>query len=300
MDNINVNAAAAAESREEIKRRLQKEQRQLTIRKFLSNKLFVAGFLMVFVVLVLALLAPVIAPEGPLVVSVTDRLKAPSSEFIFGTDTLGRSVFVRVIYGGRISLAIGASVGLLSMILGMILGLYASYYRALDNVIMRICDGLSAIPSTLLAIALMAMMGSSIVNLIISLTVVSTPRVARVARSSAVVVREQTYIESMKALGASDARIIWGHIAPNILSPVVVQASYIFANAIITEAALSFLGVGVPVPNPSWGNILYEGRSVITKAWWMIIYPGIFTAVTVLGLNIFGDGLRDVLDPHTN
>jgi len=197
-------------------------------------------------------------------------------------------------------LTIGASVALISMVLGMLIGLLASYYRALDNVLMRICDGLSAIPSTLLAIALMAMLGSGTTNLIISLTVVSTPRLARIARSAALVVREQTYIEAMRATGASSMRIIWRHIAPNILSPVVVQASYIFANAIITEAALSFLGVGVPIPDPSWGNILNEGKAVIYKAWWMIVFPGIFTALTVLGLNVFGDGLRDVLDPHTN
>lgn len=283
------------------KRALRREQRVLMVKKFFGNRLAVLGSVMILSVLILALLAPVIAPEGPLEVSVFDRLSPPSLDgYIFGADNLGRSVFVRVLYGARISLSIGASVGLLSMLFGMVLGLYASYYRFLDNIIMRICDGLSAIPSTLLAIALMAMLGPSTGNLIISLTVVSIPRVARVARSAAVVVREQTYIEAMRALGASSTRIIWGHIAPNIISPVLVQSSYVFANAIITEAALSFLGVGVPLPAPSWGNILYEGKAVIHKAWWMIVYPGVFTAVTVLGLNIFGDGLRDVLDPHTN
>ena len=288
-------------ARQEIRRRLQKEQRALMWRKFLTNKLAMGGALITLTVIVLALLAPVICPEGPLAMSVFDRLTPPSPDgYLFGADNLGRSVLARVLYGARVSLAIGASVGLLSMIFGMILGLYASYYPALDNVIMRICDGLSAIPSTLLAIALMAMLERNIGNLILSLTIVSTPRVARVARSSAVVVREQTYIEAMRALGTSSTRIIWGHISPNILSGVVVQSSYIFANAIITEAALSFLGVGVPAPDPSWGNILYDGKAVIHKAWWMIVYPGIFTAATVLGLNIFGDGLRDVLDPHTN
>lgn len=289
------------EYRQELKKKLRAEQRSLTLRKFLKNKLAMTGAIMILIILVLALLAPVIAPEGPLEMSVYDRLKPPSANgFIFGSDNLGRSVFARVIYGARASLSIGASVGVLSMIFGTVLGLYASYYRVLDNVIMRICDGMSAIPSTLLAIALMAMLEPSVNNLIISLTVVNVPRVARIARSSAVVVREQTYIEAMRAIGASSTRIIWGHIFPNIISPVVVQSSYIFANAIITEAALSFLGVGVPLPAPSWGNILYEGKAVIQKAWWMIVYPGAFTAITVLGLNIFGDGLRDVLDPHTN
>ncbi len=289
------------QDRRALEKRLRREQRARMTRKFLHNKLAMLGSLMILTVVLLALLAPVLAPQGPLENSVYDRLTPPSLDgYLFGSDNLGRSVFARVLYGARLSLTIGASVGLLSMVLGMVLGLYASYYRFLDNLIMRVCDGLSAIPSTLLAIALMASLDRNILNLIISLTVVSVPRVARVARSAAVVVREQTYIEAMRSAGASSTRIIWGHIAPNILSPVLVQSSYIFANAIITEAALSFLGVGVPLPEPSWGNILYEGKAVIHKAWWMIVYPGLFTAVTVLGLNIFGDGLRDVLDPHTN
>ena len=165
---------------------------------------------------------------------------------------------------------------------------------------MRVCDGLSAVPSTLLAIALMAVLGQSVFNVILALSIVYIPRMARVSRSAALVVMEQTYIEALRSQGASAFRIIWGHIAPNILSPVVVQASYNFANSIITEAALSFLGVGVPAPQPSWGNILSEGREVITKAWWMIVYPGAATAVAVMGTNIFGDGLRDILDPHSN
>ena len=289
------------QEREAIRRRLRKEQRQLTVRKFFHNKLAVIGSIITLSMVTLALLAPVLFPEGPLVLSPFDRLCKPGENgFLLGSDNLGRSVLVRLLYGARISLGIGAGVGLLSMLFGMVLGLYACYYSRLDNVIMRVCDALSAIPSTLLAIAMVAMLGGGIGNLILSLTVVSVPRVARVARSSAMVVKEQTYVEAMHSLGASDSRIIWRHIAPNILSPVVVQSSYIFANAIITEAALSFLGVGVPQPEPSWGNILYDGKAVIHKAWWMIVYPGIATAMTVLGLNIFGDGLRDVLDPHTN
>ncbi len=291
----------ALENRNEIKKRLQTEQRQLMIKKFFGNKLAVIGGTVTLIMVLLAVFAPVICPQGPLDMAVAQRLQPPSLEgYLFGSDTYGRDVFTRVLYGARVSLTIGASVSIISMLLGMMIGLLASYYRALDNILMRICDGLSAIPSTLLAIALMAMMGSGTTNLIISLTVVSTPRLARIARSAALVVREQTYVEAMRATGASSMRIIWRHIAPNILSPVVVQASYIFANSIITEAALSFLGVGVPIPDPSWGNILNEGKAVIYKAWWMIVYPGIFTALTVLGLNVFGDGLRDVLDPHTN
>ena len=145
----------------------------------------------------------------------------------------------------------------------------------------------------------MAVLGSGIFNVILALTIVYVPRMARISRSAALVVKEQTYIEALRSQGASSFRIIWGHIAPNILSPVVVQASYNFANSIITEAALSFLGVGVPAPQPSWGNILSEGREVITKAWWMVVYPSLATAIAVMGTNIFGDGLRDILDPHS-
>lgn len=197
-------------------------------------------------------------------------------------------------------MTIGFFVGLITMVVGMILGLLASYFKVLDEVLMRICDGLNAIPSTLLAIAFMSALGASITNVIISLSIVSIPRMARIARSAALVVKEQTYIEAVSAAGASPLHIIFRHMAPNILSPVIVQASYVFANSIITEAALSFLGVGVPVPDPSWGNILYEGKDVIYNAWWMIVYPAVFTALTVFGLNLFGDGLRDLLDPHTN
>lgn len=200
----------------------------------------------------------------------------------------------------RVSMTIGFFVGIITMVVGMILGLLASYYKVLDEILMRICDGLNAIPSTLLAIAFMSALGASIVNVIVSLSIVSIPRMARIARSSAIVVKEQTYIEAVSAAGAKPLHIIFRHMAPNILSPVIVQASYVFANAIITEAALSFLGVGVPVPEPSWGNILYEGKDVIYNAWWMIVYPAVFTAVTVFGLNLFGDGLRDLLDPHTS
>lgn len=283
-----------------IRKRLLKEQRQLMIHKFFHNRLAVTGGLITVFMLIFALLAPVLAPQGPLDMVVTDRLLAPSGIHFFGTDTFGRDVFTRILYGARVSMTIGAFVGLITMAAGMTLGLFASYFKLLDEVLMRICDGLNAIPSTLLAIAFMSALGASVTNVIVSLSIVSIPRMARIARSAAIVVKEQTYIEAVQAAGAKPLHIIFRHIAPNILSPVIVQASYVFANAIITEAALSFLGVGVPVPAPSWGNILYEGKDVIYSAWWMIVYPAVFTAMTVFGLNLFGDGLRDLLDPHTN
>ncbi|MCI8511243.1 MAG: ABC transporter permease [Lachnospiraceae bacterium] len=283
-----------------IRKKLLKEQRQLLVHKFFKNRLAVTGGTITFVMLFLALLAPVLAPQGPLDMIVTDRLLAPSAAHPFGTDTFGRDVFTRILYGARVSMTIGFFVGLITMAAGMLLGLLASYFKLLDEILMRICDGLNAIPSTLLAIAFMSALGGSITNVIVSLSIVSIPRMARIARSAAVVVKGQTYIEAVSAAGASPLHIIFRHMAPNILSPVIVQASYVFANAIITEAALSFLGVGVPVPQPSWGNILYEGKDVIYNAWWMIVYPAVFTALTVFGLNLFGDGLRDLLDPHTS
>ena len=281
-------------------RRLGREQRALKRRRFFRNRLAVLGGIITLAMILIALLAPVLSPYGPYDMVVADRLQAPSLSHPFGTDSYGRDVLTRVLYGARVSMSIGAAVAAGSMLLGMAVGLLASYFKALDNVLMRICDGLSAVPSSLLAIALMAALGGSVRNVIVSLVAVSFPGVTRIARASAMVVKEQTYIEAMRAAGARTGRILLGHIAPNILSPVIVQVSFVFATAIITEAALSFLGVGVPVPEPSWGNILNEGKEVIYKAWWMILFPGLFTAISVLGLNIFGDGLRDFLDPHSN
>lgn len=279
-----------------VKKALMKEERKLAVRRFMRNRLAVYGLCIVMFLLLLAVLAPVIAPEGPYAMDVSGRLAAPSGAHLLGTDTFGRDLLARVVYGAVISLEIGASVAALSFVFGMIIGLYASYYRFLDNILMRICDGVSAIPAILLAIAFMAVLGPSPRNVILSLSMVYIPTVARIVRSKALAVKELTYIEALRCLGASSNRIIWGHMAPNVLSPVIVQTSFIFAKAIITEAALSFLGVGVPVPTPSWGNILMEGKPVIYKAWWMIVFPGGITALSVLGLNMLGDGLRDAMD----
>ena len=284
-----------------VRRRLHREQRSLRVRRFFRNRQAVFGALIVLLLLFTAIFAPLLAPADPLSQTVSNRFAKPgTASYLLGADKLGRDVLSRIIYGARFSMTVGLSVGLSSMLIGMAIGLYAAYYKALDGVFMRICDGLSAIPSTLLAIALMAVLGPSTFNVILALSIVYIPRMARVSRSAALVVKEQTYIEALRSQGASATRIIWRPIAPNILPAVVVQASYNFANSIITEAALSFLGVGVPAPQPSWGNILSEGREVITKAWWMIVYPGLATALAVMGTNIFGDGLRDILDPHSN
>lgn len=287
------------EDLESIRKTLEKEQRDIRIKAFLKNKLSVIGLVIILILIILAIIAPIITPFDPYEIDVVNRIAAPSSKHWFGTDALGRDVYTRVIYGTRISLVVGFTVSLIAGLLGMIIGLYSSYNKVLDNILMRLCDGLKAIPSTLLAICLMAVLGADIKNVIISLSIVSTPTIARIARSAALVARQQTYVEAMHCLGASPTRILWKHIAPNTLSPVIVQMTFVFASAIITEAALSFLGAGVPIPLPSWGSILNEGKVYIYKAWWMIAYPGVFTAISVLGFNLFGDGLRDLLDPLT-
>ncbi|RFU67507.1 ABC transporter permease [Peribacillus saganii] len=283
-----------------LKNDLKKEQRNLFVRRFISNKLAVTGLIIISILTFLVTIGPLITSYGPNEMVVDERLEGPSSAHWLGTDNLGRDLFTRIVFGAQLSMGVGLSVAVITSILGIVIGLYASYYRVLDNVLMRICDGLMSLPGILLAIALLAALGPSTKNVIIALSVVYTPNVARVVRSAALVVREETYIEAMKSQGASSLRIIWGHIAPNTLSPLIVQSTFIFANAIIVEAALSFLGAGVPPPDPSLGNILFDGKLVIFTAWWMVLFPGICIILSVLGLNLFGDGLRDILDPHSN
>jgi len=201
------------------------------------------------------------------------------------------------VYGARLSLVVGIWVVVLSFILGVGSGVVAGHFRALDNVVMRVMDGLMAFPAIILAIALMASLGPSTMNVIVAIGIVYAPRVARVVRGSVLVIRETSYVEAARALGASDIWLIGRHILPNCLSPVIVQGSFVFAAAVLTEAALSFLGVGVPPYVPSWGNILSEGRLYLQQAPWLVLYPGAAIMLTIFGLNLFGDGVRDLLDP---
>lgn len=271
---------------------LHKERRE----RFLNNKMAVIGGVIILVIVLMAVFAPLYC-QDPLDVAPKIRFQAPGRQHWFGTDKYGRDLFARVIYGARVSMLTGFTVVVAAVLNGMTLGLLAGYYRKLDAVIMRICDSLKAIPSVLLAIALMAFLRAGIRNVILTLIIVNIPDIARITRSQTLVVKDQLYIEAMKAVGASPARVILHHILPNVISAVIVQVSFVFASTIITEAALSFLGQGVPAPSPSWGNILYEGKEVMHKAWWMIVFPGGFTALSVFGLNLLGDGIRDVLDP---
>ncbi len=282
----------------DLSKRMRKEQRALSRRRFFSNPALVAGAAIFVVLAALAALGPWLTSFDPYAMKVTERLKAPSALHLLGTDEFGRDLFTRLLYGARVSISVGLIVAALSSFLGMLIGVYASFYKTLDHILMRICDGLVAIPGILLAIALMAALGASALNVVIALTIVFTPNIARVVRSSALVIKEQTYIEAMRAQGASNTRIIWVHIIPNTLSPLLVQATFVFAEAIISEAALSFLGAGIPAPEPSWGNILQASKLVIYKAWWMVVFPGVAIVLSVLSLNLLGDGLRDWLDPR--
>lgn len=273
---------------------------RVAMNRFLANRLAVSGSILVLFITLICVLAPLLTTYDPLEMKVQDRIKPPSSSHWFGTDEFGRDVFTRVVYGSRISMGVGFSVVVITSIVGLMFGLYSAYYRRLDNFLMRINDGLMAFPAILLAIAILAALGPKMSNVIIALSVVYIPTVARAIRSVAITVREQTYIEAIHALGGKSWRVIWLHIAPNCLSPLIVQATFIFAYAVITEASLSFLGAGTPPPEPSWGNILNDGRTIMKQAWWMSVFPGLSIMMTVLGLNLLGDGLRDLLDPHTN
>jgi peptide/nickel transport system permease protein len=255
-----------------------------------------AGAILMVFMLALGVLAPLIAGD-PGHMDVAGRLAAPSRAHWLGTDDVGRDVWSRIVYGARLSLLVGVAVVVLSFAVGVVCGVVAGYYQRLDNVVMRVMDGLMAFPAIVLAIALMAALGPSVINVIVAIAVVYSPRVARVVRGSVLVIRETTYVEAARALGVGDVGLITRHVLPNCLSPVIVQGSFVFAAAVLTEAALSFLGVGVPPYVPSWGVILAEGRLYIQQAPWLVLYPGTAIMLTIFGLNLFGDGLRDVLDP---
>ncbi|MCQ9388470.1 ABC transporter permease [Brevibacterium sp. 50QC2O2] len=276
-----------------------RSRRSLLVRKFGKNKMAVAGAAIFLFMVLLALIGPLLAKD-PMEIDPINRLAAPSAANWFGTDNYGRDVLSRVIAGARVSLLVGIVTALITGFIGGLLGLIAAYNRVADAIIMRICDGLMAFPAILLAIAIMAALGAKTSNVIIALSIVFTPYVARIVRSTALVVKEQTFVEALKAQGASLFRIICINIAPNILSPLVVQMTFIFADALITEAALSFLGAGVPPPAASWGNMLLDGKTLIFNSWWMTVFPGAFIMVTILAVNLLGDSLRDLLDPTHN
>ncbi len=259
----------------------------------------VFGGLIVLAVLSLAICGPFLTSYDPLKVDFYNRLLRPSASHLLGTDGLGRDMLTRMLYGARVSMQVGLGTMLLSTILGGLLGLFAGYFRALDGLIMRIMDGLMAFPNILLAIAIMASLGPSTVNVIVAVAVVSMPRVARLVRGQVLAASHFLYVDAARAMGATDWRVVFRHVLPNTVSPLIVQASFTFAVAVISEASLSFLGAGVPPQVPAWGNMLQEGVALMSVAPWVSVFPGLALAITVLGLNLLGDGLRDCLDPRT-
>ena len=257
----------------------------------------VGGFVLLLMVLV-ALLAPWLGTTDPLALAPVKRLRPPSAEHWFGTDMIGRDVYSRVIYGTRVSLTVGLAVALLATSIGLAIGLVTGYLRWLDAIMMRVMDGLMSIPSVLLAIALISLTKASLENVIIAIGITEIPRVVRLVRSLVLTLREQPYVEAAIASGTRLPAILLRHILPNMLAPLLVQATYICASAMITEAILSFIGAGTPPNIPSWGNIMAEARSLIQVAGTILLFPGLFLSVTVLSVNLLGDGMRDALDPR--
>jgi len=269
----------------------------------LSNPNLLFGVVVIAFMLLVSLITvlPVadwIARYDPTELALIDQLEGPSSEHWFGTDNLGRDVYSRTVHGTKTSLYVGAGVATIVTIIGVTLGVVVGYNRVADNIVMRVMDGMMSFPTLILALALVAALGSSLTNVIMIIAVVDTPSMTRVVRAVVLSLRERTYVDAARASGASTKRILFFHIMPNTLAPVIIQASIFFGGAILTEAALGFLGVGTPEFIPSWGNIISSGRGFIRTAFWIAFFPGVFLALTVFAANLIGDGLRDVLDPR--
>ena len=258
----------------------------------------IVGSILLLLMGAMALLAPYLGTVDPLAVVPIKRLRFPSETYWFGTDAYGRDVYSRTLYGARVSLAVGLGVAVLSTVIGLAIGLVTGFSRLADAIIMRVMDGLMSIPPVLLAIALMALTKASLGNVVLAITIAEVPRVARLVRGVVLSLREQPFVEAAMAAGTGFFRTLWRHILPNTLAPVLVQATFICASAMITEAVLSFIGAGTPPQIPSWGNIMAEGRSYFQIRPYLIIFPGIFLSLTVLAVNLVGDGLRDALDPR--
>ncbi|MGR4011127.1 ABC transporter permease [Leucobacter sp. 1207-22] len=268
-------------------------------RRMLDNTQLMVGIIIVLVIFIISYVLPPLLHLDPLAVDPANRLAKPSAEHIFGLDNFGRDLFARIVSGASTSLIVGFVVALVSGVLGVIIGVASVFNKVLDAILMRVCDGLMAIPAILLAVALTAALGPSVSNLIIALSIVYTPGLARLVRARALAVMSETFVTASVMQGAGPLHIMWKHILPNTMSVLVVQSTFTFAESVITEAAMSFLGAGVPAPQASWGNILYDGKSVIMQAPQMIILTSAFLIITVLALNMIGDGLRDLVDQRS-
>lgn len=269
----------------------------LFFRRLFRRRLVLISFAVLALIVLAALLAPYVSPYSPTAMKVANRLKPPGALNWLGTDEFGRDILSRIIHGGRASLGIGASVVVISMALGATFGLLAGYFRALDGVIMRLVDAMMSLPDILLAIFLVAVLGASAGNVVLALAIVYTPRVVRVVRGSTLVVRELPFVEAARVLGVSTWRILTVHVLLNVASPMLVQATFIFAYAVLAEAGLSFLGAGVPPEIPTWGTMIAAGQQYADRAFWVVLFPGLAIMLAALCLQLVGDGLRDMLDP---
>jgi len=256
------------------------------------------GGTLVLAMLIIAVFAPYLGTLDPTALAPARRTRAPSAAFWFGTDMLGRDIYSRVLYGARVSLTVGFTVAILSSVAGLAIGLVSGFIRFADGIIMRVMDGLMSIPPILLAVALMALTRGSVGNVITAITIAEIPRVSRLVRGVVLSLREQPYVDAAVAAGTRTLGIIWRHILPNTLAPMSVQATYVCASAMIIEAILSFIGAGTPPNIPSWGNIMAEGRALWQVKPYIVFFPAMFLSVTVLAVNLLGDGLRDALDPR--
>ena len=273
--------------------------RQGRLRTYLRrHPTMVVGGVLLGLMALMAIFAPYLGTVDPQALSPIRRLRWPSAQYWFGTDMLGRDIYSRTVYGARISLTVGISVALASTVLGLAIGLVTGFSRWTDAIVMRIMDGLMSIPAILIAIALMALTRASLQNVVFAITVAEVPRVTRLVRGVVLTLRELPFVEAAHASGTGFFRILWRHIVPNTLPPLLVQGTFVAASAMIVEAILSFLGAGTPPNIPSWGNIMAEGRSLFQVAYYIVLFPGAFLSVTVLAINLLGDGLRDALDPR--
>ncbi len=267
-------------------------------KRVLRARSFLLGFAATSFMIMVAVAAPSISGASPTDMDTDRILQGPSDRHPFGTDTFGRDTYSRVVHGARISIGVGLGVAVVTAVAGVALGTLAGFYRVLDGPIMRTMDLLMALPAILLAIGVMTILGPQLTNVVIALAIVYTPRTARVVRGSVLVLKGQEFVEAARSLGAGDARVILRHVLPGTVAPLIVQESFIFGYAILAEAGLSFIGVGVPPEFPSWGTMLSEARTLLRTAPWQSLYPGLAISVTVLGINLLGDGLRDIFDPR--
>lgn len=269
------------------------------LRLMLKNKAAVVSAVILGIFAIMGLFAPWIAPFDPNFVNPADRLDGPSSTHWFGTDDLGRDIFSRVVYGSRVSMLVSIAVMIGATTIGSLLGLITGFYPKIDVVLMRVMDGLEAFPSILLAIAIMAAFGASVTNVILALSFVYAPNVVRLVRSTTLMTSQELYVESARVIGMSDLPIMYKYIFRNSLSPIIVQATFVVAYAVLAEASLSFLGAGVPPDIPTWGSMVSAGQPRLQQAWWASVFPGIFLFIIVLAINLIGDALRDALDPRS-